>query len=176
MEDATTWKGHSLTLIVFTGIVLLCSIFFILGMLVGRAQGGRAAQAEPVQAAVETKPPEIDSSYFDTVEEKRPPALETAPSKPDPAQKLDKPAPSKKVNAGSAVSVQVAALGDLKAAQRLVKELKGRGFQNAFLVAPAAKTANAVYRIQVGPYANVAEAESAKRRLESSGYKAMLKK
>ena len=39
MEEQTTWKGHSLTLLVFAGIVALCSIFFILGMLVGRQQG-----------------------------------------------------------------------------------------------------------------------------------------
>ena len=33
MEEQTTWKGHTFTLLVFTGIVVLCSIFFILGML-----------------------------------------------------------------------------------------------------------------------------------------------
>ena len=42
MEDQTSWKGHTFTLLVFTGIVVLCSIFFILGMLVGRAQGPEA--------------------------------------------------------------------------------------------------------------------------------------
>ena len=47
MEEQTTWKGHTFTLLVFTGIVVLCSIFFILGMLVGRAEGQKVAGAGP---------------------------------------------------------------------------------------------------------------------------------
>jgi len=45
MEDTTTsWKNHSFTLLVFGGIVVLCSIFFVLGMLVGRNQGKGIAE------------------------------------------------------------------------------------------------------------------------------------
>ena len=49
MEEPVSWKGHSFTLFVFAGIVALCSIFFVLGMLVGRIQV-RAASA-PKKAA-----------------------------------------------------------------------------------------------------------------------------
>jgi cell division septation protein DedD len=45
MEETTTsWKNHSFTLLIFGGIVVLCSIFFVLGMLVGRNQGQQIAE------------------------------------------------------------------------------------------------------------------------------------
>jgi cell division septation protein DedD len=45
MEETTTsWKNHSFTLLIFGGIVVLCSIFFVLGMLVGRNQGRQMAE------------------------------------------------------------------------------------------------------------------------------------
>ncbi len=52
MDDQTSWKGHSFTLLIFGGVVILSSIFFILAMLVGRTQ------AEPVAA----DPEELDKS------------------------------------------------------------------------------------------------------------------
>jgi len=75
MEDQTSWKGHTFTLIVFTGIVVLCSIFFILGMLVGRTQGQKLALAASVSAAAKSdaaRPvPREDSrpdlTFFDSV-------------------------------------------------------------------------------------------------------------
>ena len=86
MEEQTTWKGHSLTLVVFAGIVVLCSIFFILGMLVGRQQGQKIASIATAEAAtikpdatpapVEEKP---EMTFFNSVEkEKAGPALEPA--------------------------------------------------------------------------------------------------
>jgi cell division protein FtsN len=55
MEDQASWKGHSFTLLVFGGIVVLCSVFFALGMLVGRSQGQRAGEAAAAaKAAAET--------------------------------------------------------------------------------------------------------------------------
>ena len=45
MEESTTsWKNHSFTMLIFGGIVVLCSIFFVLGMLVGRNQGQKIAE------------------------------------------------------------------------------------------------------------------------------------
>ena len=90
MEEQTTWKGHSLTLVVFAGIVVLCSIFFILGMLVGRQQGQKIASIATAEAAtikpdatpapVEEKP---EMTFFSSVEkEKAGPALEPAPDPP----------------------------------------------------------------------------------------------
>src|SRR2546425_2599749 len=86
MEDQTSWKGHTFTLIVFTGIVVLCSIFFILGMLVGRTQGQKLALAASVSAAAkadarlvpkeDTRP---DLTFFDSVRKTEPSSLEPPP-------------------------------------------------------------------------------------------------
>src|SRR5206468_9780689 len=91
MDDQTTWKAHSFTLIVFTGIVVLCSIFFILGMLVGRDQGQKLAFAASALAATkaearalpreESKP---DLTFYDSVKKAEPSSLE-----PPPPLKID---------------------------------------------------------------------------------------
>jgi DedD protein len=49
MDEQVTWKGQSFTLLVFGGIVFLCSIFFVLGMLVGHGQGKSAAEPDQVK-------------------------------------------------------------------------------------------------------------------------------
>src|SRR2546426_6231763 len=83
MEDQTSWKGHSFTLLVFTGIVVLCSIFFILGMLVGRAQGQKIAfaaaapKAEAEAPGKENTTPEL--TFYDSVKKPELPTLEPPP-------------------------------------------------------------------------------------------------
>src|SRR5262245_22385929 len=83
MEDQTSWKTHSFTVLVFTGIVVLCSIFFILRMLVGRTQGQKLAfrtsasaaakaDAKPI-AKEETRP---DLTFYDSVKQSSSSALE----------------------------------------------------------------------------------------------------
>src|SRR6266850_5645449 len=91
MEEQTTWKGHTFTLLVFTGIVVLCSIFFILGMLVGRAEGQKLAASAVTAAAAknEAKPaPKEDKqefTFYDSVKKEEPAVLQPAPAKPEPA-------------------------------------------------------------------------------------------
>src|SRR4051794_31442165 len=96
MEETASWKAHSFTLMVFAGIVVLCSIFFILGMLVGRNQGqkmalaaaGSAASKLEAKAAPEPeRKPEL--TFYESVENKDTPALE-APAQPD-AKPVSKP-------------------------------------------------------------------------------------
>src|SRR5579883_1332869 len=86
MEDQTSWKSHTFTLLVFTGIVVLCSIFFILGMLVGRTQGQKialaasvsaAAKADAKQAAKEDTRPDL--TFYDSVKQTDLAALEPPP-------------------------------------------------------------------------------------------------
>src|SRR5260370_17150538 len=85
MEEETSWKGHSFTMLVFTGIVVLCSIFFILGMLVGRDQGQKLAVAASALAAAKAEakllPKEESKPYltfYDSVKRTEP-ALEPPP-------------------------------------------------------------------------------------------------
>ena len=93
MEESTSWKGHSFTLLVFGGIVFLCSIFFVLGMLVGRGQGQRAAEtasaatAARVAAAKAGNEIEVEKTELTTYKE---PVTSKAPA-PAPAAGLPTP-------------------------------------------------------------------------------------
>src|SRR5436190_16528517 len=89
MEDQTSWKGHSFTLLVFTGIVVLCSIFFILGMLVGRAQGQKLVANAPAASSAKNdaksvpKDEKPDLTFYESVKKEESAALQPAPAKPD---------------------------------------------------------------------------------------------
>src|SRR5262245_19846373 len=109
MVEPTSWKGHSFTLMVFAGIVVLCSIFFILGMLVGRspaqhppetASAATSANASAVQAVPEAEDKKPELSFDDSALEKHQPVSDPPPPKPEPApvrpQEVKAPAPANK--------------------------------------------------------------------------------
>jgi cell division septation protein DedD len=181
MEDQTTWKGHSLTLLVFGGIVALCSIFFVLGMLVGRQQGQKfaalaAAEAAPkadVKAEPEDETPEL--TFFESVERERAPlALEPA-REPDPPRR---PAPAPKAapaRPANAINYQIAAVKKSADADKLLAAVKKKGFK-AFILAPPPGDRNPFYRVQVGPFSDGVAAEGVRKDLEKAGYKPILRK
>jgi len=179
-----SWKGHSFTLLVFAGIVVLSSIFFMLGMLVGKAQGQKLASAAPAAAAkADAKPAakeedKTDFTFYDSVKKEQPAALTPAPAKPEPA-----PAPSKSEPAleqlppktkANVLNYQIGALRKSADAERLLSEVKKKGFK-AYILSPHDES-NPYYRVQVGPFKDPIEAEKAKKNLEAAGFKPMLKK
>jgi cell division septation protein DedD len=181
MEDQTTWKGHSFTLLVFVGIVVVCSIFFILGMLVGRQQGQKfatiaaaeAASRQDVLAVPEEEKPDL--TFFESVErETEAVALEPPPST-EPLIARDVPKTLESAAPSSVVNYQIAALRRSADADKLLGEVKKKGFR-AFILAPASGEKNPLYRIQVGPFANLSEAEDSRKKLEAAGYEPILKK
>jgi len=192
MEDQTTWKGHSFTLLVFTGIVVLCSIFFILGMLVGRAQGQKFAFAASANAATkaDTKDSPNDESrpdltFYDSVKQSEtssleaPAPLKVEPAAPDPPKVAEverpDPAPAPVRVPETALNYQIGAMRKSADAEKLLDQVKKKGFK-AFILAPGSKEANPFFRIQVGPFASPVEAAEAKKKLESAGYQPILKK
>lgn len=184
MEDQTSWKGHTFTLLVFTGIVVLSSIFFILGMLVGRAQGQKFATVAAVEAASrmdarpapkEDKP---DLTFFDSVEkEKKHPALEPPPQPrlESPPPIADPPKAVAPAPPSNVINYQIGALRKPSDADKLLDDVKKKGFR-AFILAPPPGDANPFYRVQVGPFADTLQADDAKKKLESAGYQPILKK
>jgi cell division septation protein DedD len=201
-EDQTTWKGHTFTLLVFTGIVVLCSIFFILGMLVGRQQGQKYASATNGPAKNETKAAPKDDkqdfTFYDSVKKEDDAAFQPAPppprSDPDPqpepppptrAEPIKEPAPAPKrppvvqsapapsSTPSNVVNFQVGEFKKLSNAQTLLAGLKKKGFR-AFIV--ELEGSNQLYRVQVGPFADVIEAEQVKKKLESLNYQVYSKK
>ena len=195
MEDQTTWKGHTFTLLVFTGIVVLCSIFFILGMLVGRAQGQKIASAatavetEKLAAAIpESKEEKQSFTFYDSVKKEQPAVFESPAPKADPtalrepAPKANpkpeaKPEPPPRVTSKpeNVVNYQIGAIRKSSDAEKLLDELKKKGFRG-FILAPAKNDPNPYYRVQVGPFSDPIEAEDVKKRLGSAGYQPILKK
>jgi len=206
MDEQVSWKGHSFMLLVFGGIVFLCSIFFVLGMLVGRGQGKSAAESAAVTTAakvadaearaqeaksalspytgIETGKEINKESKPDTERKSDPPQASTpAPDKPaKPAPKAapaPAPAPPKAVPAKSVapspakmIYLQVNAVGKDTAANKQAEELRKAGFQ---VVVMGGDGSNALYKVQVGPFATVADADSAKRKLEALGFKPIRK-
>ena len=179
-----SWKGHSFTLLVFAGIVVLSSIFFMLGMLVGKAQGQKLASAAPAAAAkADAKPAakeedKTDFTFYDSVKKEQPAALTPAPAKQEQA-----PAPSKAEPAleqlppktkANVLNYQIGALRKSADAERLLSEVKKKGFK-AYILSPHDES-NPYYRVQVGPFKDPIEAEKAKKNLEAAGFKPMLKK
>lgn len=169
IEEQTTWKGHAFTLVVFSGIVVLCAIFFILGMLVGRTQGQKVATDEVADAAAaetaavaKTKataaaqPPEL--TFFESVDKNEP-----APLEPQPPRSRN------------AVNFQIAAVRQSADAENILNEVKQKGFR-AFVLAPPPGGPNPYFRIQVGPFTDQAEVKSIKLKLESAGYKPIVKR
>jgi len=79
------------------------------------------------------------------------------------------------VEVGSAYTVQVAASRNQQDAEKLVKELKARGYA-VFIVTPEFAHANDnLFRIQVGPFATRAEAEQVRAKIAKEGFKPFIR-
>ena len=77
---------------------------------------------------------------------------------------------------GMGFTVQVAASKEKQDAEKLVKELKSRGFA-VFLVLPEyAKTGDNLYRVQVGPYGTREEAQTVRDKIAKEGFKPFIRR
>jgi cell division protein FtsN len=181
MEDQPTWKGHSFTLLVFAGIVVLCSIFFVLGMLVGRSQGQKfaavaAAEAEAkriIPVAPNESQPEL--TFYESVEDSQAPEPILNPPAAVPDRVAEAPRPVKAAPpAGPVINFQVGAVRGSNDAEKLLSAVKAKGFKG-FILAPPPGDPNPFYRVQVGPYRDAGEAELEKQKLVSAGYQPIKK-
>jgi len=182
-SESPSWKGHGFTLLVFGGIVVLCSIFFVLGMLVGRNQGQRIAENAAAtdatrKTAAQPLPDAEKLEFFNrstepipddtlqprptppTTAEGAAPALAAPPAPESPA--FQEPAPDK-------VYLQILATKDPKAAERERTKVQSKGFR-ALILPPKPDDKDAWYRVRVGPYDTKAEAAMAMQELQSQGY------
>jgi DedD protein len=189
----------------FLGVVLLCGVFFTLGYVMGRTQfSGSVHAADPVPkysptpaakespaSASATKPaaepcwadcgsktpdrPEIEPSAAKPVapppskSAKSPTPAPPAAAKPvvvkEPAR-FQAPAMNK-----NSIVLQVAATKQQRDALDMADILQKKKFPSFVANSPA----DAFYHVQVGPYSDMASAESAKRALEQLGFKSIIK-
>ncbi len=185
MEEQASWKSHSFTLLVFTGIVVLASIFFILGMLVGRAQAQKPAPASASAASrldAKTAPKEEkpELTFYESVKKEDAPALRPIAPRPDPPVPEKEKARTIEPEAAPpppahALNYQIGAFPKSPSAEKLLDAVKKKGFR-AFILAPAADDSKPLFRVQVGPFTDTLDAEAAKKKLEAAGYQPILKK
>ena len=202
-EDREITLGTGKMLGVFFGLVALCGVFFGLGYSLGRGSSHPllSADANQTTAGPALRPSAMKSgtpsqtgdnlTFYKAVEQKdanaQLPATDTpkdaAKDAPIPAQpaaptqdnKLNDPAPpdASAISANAGYFVQVAAVSKPDDAQALVDALKKKQYA-AFTAngAPADK----FFRVQIGPFSDVKEAEATRAKLISDGYNPILKK
>jgi len=183
-QDTEITLGTGKMLVLFFGLVVLCSVFFALGFKLGRgsasgvdlsstpaASNGATASKQATKPA--TNP--SDLTFYKSVGQ-------DSPSQLTPASKAsDKPVDASAAAApgesgatpptGTSYFVQVAAVSKQEDAEALVDALKKKQY-----AAFATMLSDKLYHIQVGPFSDIKEAEATRAKLVGDGYNPILKK
>jgi DedD protein len=202
-QDTEITLGTGKLLALFFGLVVLCAVFFALGYTLGRKSEPTVAAAGsliPLPSGNTTKPAGAGSAsapmtFYKAVEQQnanpqltpassvagtsQPGLGQTAAETPaasgkpaDEAQSSGLPDPMAAVPGGN-YFVQVAAVTKQEDAEALVDALKKKTYP-AFVAANAAS--DKLFRVQLGPFSDVKEAEAMRARLINDGYNPILKK
>src|SRR6478672_8277159 len=182
-EDTEITLGTGKLLVLFFGLVAVCALFFALGYSLGR-------KSEPTIASATTTavPPTSSNTakassgsaappmtFYKAVEQKEatpeltPPADAKTETPTSPANTPAQPTtvdPSTTLPA-TGYFVQVAAVSKQEDAQSLVDALKKKEYP-AFVAAQT--TADKLFRVQLGPFAEEKDAEAMRTRLIGDGY------
>ena len=199
-EDTEITLGTGKLLFLFFGLVGVCALFFGLGYSLGRkSESSLATNSTPAAPQVSSNTSKAGSgvastpaqplTFYKSVEQKdaNPELTQPSGSKTDTTAAAPTngtttaPSASPAANASessaalptSGYFVQVAAVSKQEDAQALVDALKKKEYP-AF-VAPLA-TADKLFRVQLGPFADVKDAEAMRTRLIGDGYSPILKK
>jgi DedD protein len=202
-QDTEITLGTGRMLAIFFSFVLVCAFFFAIGFSLGRkttmAGAGNLLSTPTAAPATIVRPsavknqgaqptsPSSDFSFYKAVGEKNANAALTPQdsaahdSKTQPAASTTAvPAPDAPVNAATDAAsanasyyVQVAAVTRQEDADALVEALKKKQYP-AFTASNA--SADKFYRVQIGPYADLKDAEAMRARLISDGYNPIVKK
>ncbi len=200
-QDTEITLGTTKLLGLFFGLVIVCAVFFALGYTLGRRSDmglTSASAAAPLQAAYSGRKPASSASqpapsmtFYKAVEQKdastqlTPAATDTGSTTADqsaasPAsssgsassQSANPPDPMAAIPAGG-YFVQVAAVSKRDDAEALVDALKKK--QYPAFVADGSST-DRLFRVQLGPFSDIKDAEATRTRLINDGYNPILKK
>jgi DedD protein len=193
-QDTEITLGTGKLLVLFFGLVGICALFFALGYSLGR-------KAEPAVTTASAAAPQVSPNtnkasgaatanqpmtFYKSVEGK-----DANPELTPPADtKSDTPGAQPAANAGTAAPasagidpattvpgpgyfVQVAAVSKQEDADALVDALKKKEYP-AFVASAAAN--DKLFRVQLGPFSDIKDAEATRTRLISDGYSPILKK
>jgi cell division septation protein DedD len=193
-EDTEITLGTGKLLVLFFGLVGICALFFALGYSLGRKSElpitTASAATVPLTPSIAGKAssgsaPAPPMTFYKAVEQKDANAQLTAAADTKTAPATD-PANAAAAQSPAANSadptttlptsgyfVQVAAVSKQEDADSLVDALKKK--QYPAFVATQSPT-DKLFRVQIGPYSDVKEAEAMRTRLIGDGYSPILKK
>jgi DedD protein len=177
-------------------LVAICAAFFAVGYSLGRKSepGISTASAAPSPQSASTKTKATANStsqppmtFYKAVEQKDANSELTPPSESKPDTNATQPnaasnqAQTPAANTSDPMTtlpsagyfVQVAAVSKQEDAEALVEALKKKQYP-AFVAATS--TADKLFHVQVGPFADIKDAEAMRARLISDGYNPILKK
>lgn len=197
-QDTEIVLGTGKLLAIFFVLVAICGTFFGLGYALGRNSGpmalqnGTATTANPsgtkTGAGVTVSSPRVvvasapDPNQSSQAEQTPPPQ---SPATNEGNSANAQPAPFSTANTNSTttseaeaapggnITVQVAAVTKQEDADVLVAALRKKNYP--VFVAPGTSVDN-LYHVQVGPFAEMKDAEAIKSKLAGDGYNAIVKK
>jgi DedD protein len=191
LQDTEITLGTGKLLGIFFGLVLLCSVFFTMGYLLGRSNavgskteivGGDASGAPVHKPSAVNKTSDAAPAANVTVSQPSqapagaPPASPStnAPATLVPTSSSAAPVADAQNGApsGATYMVQVAAVSKREDADILVSALQKK--QYPVFVANA--TGDTLFHVQVGPFTDPKDAETMRSRLAGDGYNAIVKK
>jgi DedD protein len=196
-QDTEITLGTGKLLLLFFGLVGICAVFFALGYSLGRksetvvtmasaagvpqassnttkASSGSAAPAMTFYKAVEQKQANAElTPSAETKTDTNATAQTSVPANPSSTQ----PQQSNGVDPATAMPlsgyfVQVAAVSKQEDANALVDALKKKEYP-AFVATPAS---DKLFRVQLGPFSDIKDAEGMRTKLVGDGYSPILKK
>jgi|SRR5229473_402009 len=197
-QDTEITLGTAKLLGLFFGLVMVCAVFFALGYTLGRKSDAglnTASAAAPLQTTTKgPKPrgsaaePAAPMTFYKAVEQKDASAQLTPATSTDSAPAASSPAtPASGTQSTPSANppdpmaaiptsgyfVQVAAVSKQDDAEALVDALKKK--QYPAFVATNTST-DKLFRVQVGPFGDIKDAEGMRSRLINDGYSPILKK
>jgi len=192
-EDTEITLGTGKLLALFFFLVGICALFFALGYSLGRKSEPAitSAAVAPQPAAGATKATSGNAAappmtFYKSVEQKdaNPELTPATEAKPETAPAATNASPAPTVAAPSASDstttlptagyfVQVAAVSKEEDADALVDALKKKQYP-AFVATRT--TADKLFRVQVGPFQDIKDAEAMRTKLIGDGYSPILKK
>jgi DedD protein len=193
-QDTEITLGTGRMLALFFALVVICAGFFAIGFSLGRkatgpvtvltAQAGTPSSVirpSPGKNNPQPTPTSGDFSFYKAVEQKNADSkLTPADSQTAPAATTSTETPKTDDNSAAATAanpngyyVQVAAVTRQEDADALVDALKKKQYPAFSANSPSV---DKFFRVQVGPYADIKDAEIMRGRLIADGYNPILKK
>ena len=185
-QDTEITLGTGKMLVLFFGLVALCSAFFALGFRLGKNSGGSVELSAPPATTATTggarpstkpvTPPASDLTFYKSVGQDSASAPLTPPDNATKAADAASTPPATTGDpmagsSGASYFVQVAAVTKQEDADALVDALKKKSYA-AFSNTQADK----LIHVQVGPFADIKDAEATRGKLVGDGYNPILKK